>query len=236
MKPIIALTAEIDENGATKINHQYIKAIESVGGIPMVLPYTEDGNTIRDYTEAADGFLFTGGVDIAPERYGEEKLDVCGEIQYKRDGFELSLLSEVLKCGKPVLAVCRGAQLVNVGLGGTLYQDIPTEMPSEILHNQTEGRFAPSHTVRITDNTPLRTLMGTDAILGNSFHHQAIKTLGKGLEVMATADDGIIEAVRLRGYKYLRAYQWHPERLFETDAHNKRIFEDFIVACKGLIF
>ena len=236
MKPIIALTAEIDENGATKINHQYIKAIESVGGIPMVLPYTEDENTIRDYTEAADGFLFTGGVDIAPERYGEEKLDVCGEVQYKRDGFELSLLSEVLKCGKPVLAVCRGAQLVNVGLGGTLYQDIPTEMPSEILHNQTEGRFAPSHTVRITDNTPLRTLMGTDAILGNSFHHQAIKTLGKGLEVMATADDGIIEAVRLRGYKYLRAYQWHPERLFETDAHNKRIFEDFIVACKGLIF
>ena len=236
MKPIIALTAEIDENGATKINHQYIKAIESVGGIPMVLPYTEDENTIRDYTEAADGFLFTGGVDIAPERYGEEKLDVCGEIQYKRDSFELSLLSEVLKCGKPVLAICRGAQLVNVGLGGTLYQDIPTEMPSEILHNQTEGRFAPSHTVRITDNTPLRTLMGTDAILGNSFHHQAIKTLGKGLEVMATADDGIIEAVRLRGYKYLRAYQWHPERLFETDAHNKRIFEDFIVACKGLIF
>jgi putative glutamine amidotransferase len=236
MKPIIALTAEIDENGATKINRQYIKAIECAGGIPFVLPYTEDSRTIAAYVETADGFLFTGGVDIAPERYGEEKLDVCGEIQYKRDAFELSLLPRVLEGGKPVLAICRGAQLVNVGLGGTLYQDIPTEMPSDIPHRQTEGYFSPSHSIRITDNTPLRTLMGNDAILGNSFHHQAIKTLGKGLEVMATSDDVIIEAVRLRGYKYLRAYKWHPERLFETDAHNKRIFEDFIVACKGLIF
>ena len=230
MKPVIAILAEITNDRKTNFNHQYTKAIESTGGIPLLLPYTDNGESMDAFVDFCDGFLFTGGADIDPARYGEAVSERCGEIQSFRDAFEFEMLKKILATGKPVMAICRGEQLVNVALGGTLYQDIPTEAPSDISHSQKEPRFSPSHSVNILDNTPLRTLMGTDRIAANTFHHQAIKKLGEGLTVMARADDGTVEAVYLRGYNYLRAYQWHPERLFETDPHNRRIFEDFIVA------
>lgn len=139
----------------------------------------------------------------------------------------------MIKTSKPILAICRGAQLVNVALGGTLYQDIPSEVPTKILHKQSEPDFSPSHDVKIMNNTPLYEMMRTEQIKGNSFHHQAIKALGKGLEIMAIAEDGIIEGVYSSGKQYVRAYQWHPERLFDTDAQSRMIFEDFIHACKS---
>lgn len=130
------------------------------------------------------------------------------------------------------MAICRGAQLVNVALGGTLYQDIPTEIISNIPHRQTEPKDSHSHEICVFENTPLRNLVMSERIKVNSFHHQALKLLGNGLSVMATADDGVIEAVYSTEHPYLLAYQWHPERLFDADNLNRVLFTDFIDACE----
>ena len=130
-----------------------------------------------------------------------------------------------------MLAICRGLQLTNVALGGSLYQDIPTEYKTDILHRQTAPAGESTHTASVVTGTPLDTLIGKKSMTVNTFHHQAIKKLGKGLEIMASADDGIIEAVYHSDHPYLRAYQWHPEKLYDTDDNNRRIFDDFIEAC-----
>ena len=231
MKPIIALFTEIDDKLNVNIRNTYINAIEGAGGLPLVVPYLKKFETVDALINACDGFVFTGGGDIEPKRYGHEKKDTCGGIEYYRDELEFRVFPSVFASGKPILAVCRGIQLVNVCFGGTLYQDIPTELDTNVIHKQKEPDDAPSHEVNVLENTPLYDLLKSTRITANSFHHQAIKDLGNGLEITALADDGIVEGVYLRGERYLMAYQWHPERLFDTDVHNRLVFEDFIKAC-----
>ncbi|MBE6895998.1 MAG: gamma-glutamyl-gamma-aminobutyrate hydrolase family protein [Ruminococcaceae bacterium] len=233
MKPIIGILAEIDDEKTVKIQDTYVKTVECLGGIPIVIPYTDNESTLTKFTDICDGFIFTGGADVDPKHYGEEKKETCGVIQQYRDDLELRIFNVIIKKQKPIIAICRGIQIVNVALGGTLYQDIPTEKPSDIFHQQKEPKFAMSHDVEILKGTPLHSLIGAERMQANSFHHQAIKTLGKDLEIMATADDGIIEAVYLKSDRYLRAYQWHPERIWAEDELNRRIFEDFISVCKA---
>ena len=233
MRPIIGVLAEIDNELSTKVLNAYTHAIEKSGGIPVLFPYVDDGETVEHLVDICDGFFFTGGADIDPKRYGEETRETIGDVQEHRDEFEFNVFQRVIKTSKPILAICRGAQLVNVALGGTLYQDIPSEVQTNILHKQSEPKFSHSHDVRIMINTPLYEMMRMERIKANSFHHQAIKALGKGLEIMAVAEDGIIEAVYSSGRQYIRAYQWHPERLFEIDTQNRIIFEDFIRVCES---
>lgn len=233
MRPIIGVLAEIDSELNTRVKNTYIHAIEKSGGIPILFPFVDEDKTIERLVDICDGFFFTGGADIDPKRYEEEAGENIGDIQKHRDEFEFHVFQKVIKTSKPILAICRGAQLVNVVLGGTLYQDIPSEVQTRISHRQSEPDFSPSHDVRIISNTPLYEMMKTEQMKANSFHHQAIKTLGIGLEIMAIAEDGIIEAVYSSGRQYVRAYQWHPERLFEIDTQNRMIFEDFILACKS---
>ncbi|MBQ3003645.1 MAG: gamma-glutamyl-gamma-aminobutyrate hydrolase family protein [Clostridia bacterium] len=232
MKPIIGIVTDIDNNLVTAVPDAYNHAIEQAGGTPIVLPYVRDEKTLAHFVALCDGFLFSGGADIDPRRYGEEVKETCGGIEPYRDEMEFLLFQKALNASKPILAICRGIQLVNAALGGTLYQDIPSEVHTEIAHRQTEPKFSPSHEVNVLADTPLHGLVHTDRIRANSFHHQAIKTLANGLKVMATADDGIIEAVWAPDHRYLRAYQWHPERLFEIDESNRKIFKDFIGACR----
>ena len=232
MRPIIGVFAEVDLEQNTKVQNAYIRAIEESGGIPILLPYVKDTDTMNHFVNLCDGFFFTGGADIDPQRYEEKAKATCGEIQVNRDELEFKVFQVVINTSKPILAVCRGAQLVNVALGGTLYQDIPSEIPTQISHRQNEPKFSPSHSIIVLENTPLFRLMEKERIPANSFHHQAIKTLGDGLEVMALADDNIVEAFYLTEERYIRAYQWHPERLYETDIYNRRIFDDFIKACQ----
>ncbi len=233
MRPIIGILAEIDDAFVTRVQDPYIHAIEISGGLPVLLPYVSNEETIKSFVDLCNGFFFTGGADIDPQRYGESAKAFCGEIQSHRDELEFKVFQKAMKTSKPILAVCRGAQLVNVALGGTLYQDIPSEIHTKISHRQIEPKFSPSHEVQAIVNTPLYEMLGADRITANSFHHQSVKTLGDGLEIMATADDGIVEAFYLTGKHYIRAYQWHPERLIETDSHNRMIFEDYINACKS---
>ena len=233
MKPIIGILSEIDMEKNSKLQNIYIKAVETSGGVPILLPYVEDSETMERFVGLCDGFLFTGGADVNPNRYGEEKKSTCEDVQYYRDELEFRVFQKALSTSKPILAICRGAQLTNVALGGTLYQDIPTELDTQIPHRQSEPDCSPSHEVKVFADTPLYKIAGTERIQANSFHHQAIKKLGKGLAVMAVADDEMIEAFYLSGERYLCAYQWHPERLYETNPHNRRIFDDFINACKA---
>lgn len=231
MKPIVGIFAEVDGNLVTSVKGDYISAVEKAGGVPFVFPYVENDETLDEMIGTCDGIFFTGGADIEPDRYGEAKKPTCGEPQLNRDILEFKAFDIAFKMKKPILAVCRGAQLVNVALGGTLYQDIPTEFDTDTIHRQTEGIYEYSHDVAVMEDTPLYRLCGEMRIKANSFHHQAIKKLGDGLEVMATADDGIIEAVYYKGDQYIRAYQWHPERLFNNDDFNRGVFGDFIKEC-----
>ena len=228
MKPIIGVLGRIDDSCTLELLNTYSKALEDSGALPVVIPYTKNEENLDGYVELCDGFLFSGGVDIEPRRFGEETHDTCGVIQLRRDELEFAIFDRALAKKKPMMAICRGIQLVNVALGGSLYQDIPTEIPSEIAHRQKEARHVPSHSVNVISDTPLAALVGKEKMVANSFHHQAIKTLGNGLCPMAKADDGIIEAVYYTGDTFIRGYQWHPERIYTLDEDNKKLFDEFI--------
>ena len=232
MRPIIGVTGAIDDERFLTLFATYTDAIIKAGGTPVILAATTDETCLDEYVSLCDGFLLSGGKDIDPRYYGEEKKETCGDIQAFRDEMELALLSRVLKTDKPLFCICRGTQVINVVLGGTLYQDIPTEYETSIAHNQTCGRFDFSHDVNVEKDSPLYTLLGKERCRGNSFHHQAIKDVPEGLAVMARADDGIIEGVYGTGERYLRAFQWHPERLYDKDEDTRAIFADFIAHCK----
>ena len=232
MKPRIGLLAEINEEGYTGAKNSYSTAIEAAGGIPFILPYTENEETLADYAAAMDGFVFTGGADIDPKYYGEEIKEACGKIFPMRDMFEARMFEKITSTKKPILAICRGMQVINVFLGGTLYQDINTEYETNLAHRQTAPRTEPWHDILVSEETKLSALIGKSRMIGNSFHHQAVKSLAKGLTCTAKAEDGIIEAYVSEDYPYLAAYQWHPERLCGFDKDNYTLFTDFIAACK----
>lgn len=231
MIPKIGLIANIDKDLKLNMYGDYGQAIEISGGLPLVLPFIEDEELIDAFIDACDGFLFTGGADIEPNRYGETQKHTCGEIEFARDKLEVSVIGKALLSNKPIFAICRGLQMINVVMGGTLYQDIPTEFETDISHRQAEDKYEPSHPIFVVKDTPLFRLVNKEVMVGNSFHHQGIKHLAIGLKIMARAKDGMIEAVYAPDKTYLRAYQWHPERLCK-DADNKTMFDEFIKACK----
>ena len=232
MKPVIGMLSVVNENKIASVAHTYADAIEAAGGLPLLLPYVTLDETFAEFAARCDGFLFTGGADLDPKHYGEQTKPTCGTIQPYRDELELRAFEKIFATGKPIMGICRGVQTINVALGGTLYQDIPTEVETAMVHQQTQGQFEFSHSVNVLPATPLHGLVGTDRMCANSFHHQSIKDLGRGLKLAALADDGVVEAVYLEGDRYLRAYQWHPERLWRGSEQNKVLFDDFIAACK----
>ena len=231
MSVIIGIPSVVDGEKNSSMLSTYAYAIEKAGGLPILLPYVADKELISRFSGLCDGFFFMGGADIEPSVYGEEKRETCDKTEPFHDELELALFDAALGTGKPILGICRGAQLINAALGGTLYQDIPTETDATLNHRQTEDKFEFSHDIVIKKNSPLYTLVKKDRVRGNSFHHQAIKKLADSLSVMAVADDGIIEGFYHRTHPYLRAYQWHPERLFDKDEASRLIFVDFINAC-----
>ena len=232
-KPLILLFLQSDVSEENKSATIYIRAIEKAGGEPYVLYHGKDGAEIKSALEKCDGFFFTGGADVSPKRYGEAVKESCGPLDEARDAFEFSAFDFAIKTDKPILGICRGMQLINAAMGGTLHQDIPSEIRTDILHRQTAPTFDPWHRVEILRDTPLFNLAGKSGMSANSFHHQCVKTLAPSLREMAKAPDGITEAFYLEGERYLRAYQWHPERLTDSDEDNSLIFSDFIKACKA---
>lgn len=233
MKPFIGIIPLIDtQKESYWMLPGYMKAVEQAGGIPIMLPLTDDGHDIKDIIQRCQGFLLTGGHDISPELYGEKKSSKCGECILSRDRMEQLLLIEALKEDKAILGICRGIQMLNVVLGGTLYQDIPTQMKTELQHHQTPPYHQPVHQVILEKDTPLSTLLEKEDLQVNSYHHQGIKNLSSHLHVMAKAKDGLIEAVYAPRYRFVWAVQWHPEFLFENDVDSQKIWREFVKAAR----
>lgn len=208
----------------------YLEGLEEAGAIPIILPLAADGADIAQLADLCDGFLFTGGQDVAPQLYGEATKPTCGELCPARDTLERELLRQALERDKPLLGICRGLQFLNVALGGTLYQDLPTEHPSEIGHSMKPPYDQAAHMVCILPDTPLAALLQKQELGVNSCHHQAIKTLAPGLVEMARSTDDLIEAVYLPGKTFVWAVQWHPELSFRTDENSRKIFAAFVRA------
>ncbi|MCD7893015.1 MAG: gamma-glutamyl-gamma-aminobutyrate hydrolase family protein [Erysipelotrichaceae bacterium] len=232
-KPIIGILPIMDyTKGNIWMLPGYTDGIQEAGGIPIVLTFTNKIDELKDIVDTCDGFLFTGGHDINPELYHEDKLDVCGEISKERDDLESLLFSLAYQQDKPILGICRGIQMVNVLLGGTLYQDLNTQHSSDITHRQGRPYDKPIHDVHIYKDTPLYELLHQETIGVNSLHHQAIKDLSSQLKPMAISPDDLIEAVYDPSKTFLWAIQWHPEYLHLVDENSQQIFKAFVDASK----
>ena len=236
-RPVIGITASHDtEHDKLFINSVYLRAIRNAGGIPMIFPMEVTEDDLRDLVTLTDGVLFTGGDDIHPFLYGEETDAKCGNVSQPRDSMEMALVPLVMEFGKPIFGICRGIQILNTAMGGTLYQDIPSQFKSElsIAHRQPFAYKVPSHTVDITPGTLLSRILGEEhaSIAVNSMHHQAIKDVAPGLEVCGYAPDKMIEAVYAPDYHFLLGVQWHPEHLTNSQSDAAKLFAAFVDACR----
>lgn len=239
-KPLIALTPYYNlTTNEPYMRPAYPEAIFHAGGIPVTLPVTDDEASLRQLAAAFDAFLFTGGPDIHPFYFHEEVLAQCGKVSPQRDSMELLLLKLAMESQKPILGICRGIQLLNVGLGGGLYQDIPSQHPADrpLAHTQPFAYELYSHTVTVSPHTLLSELSQqgvTDTpqpVKVNSMHHQAIRRLAPGLIASAYASDGVIEAIELPDYpSFFLGVQWHPEYLWKQDETAARLFSRFVRA------
>jgi putative glutamine amidotransferase len=235
--PVIGVVPLWDEKKDSLWMHPgYMDGIKYAGGLPVMLPLTSDKAMIRQICAMVDGLLFTGGHDIFPGIYGEEVLDCCGPLCVERDNMEAMLFSEAdASDNLPVFGICRGLQLFNALLGGTLYQDLPSQYRGKpsIGHKQKQPDDVFSNEVLIDKKSPLYALLNSDHIEVNSLHHQGIRDLSPKLECMAIAEDGLIEAVCMPEKRFAWAVQWHPE-LTLYDEYSHMLFEAFVAACNLL--
>jgi putative glutamine amidotransferase len=238
MKPKIGFTSlrTEDERSVYKLfDDNYARAIVQAGGIPLVLPsFVEEVSSLLD---GVDGLLLPGGLDIHSRHFGEE-LHPTVKVQEERDAFEMALIREALKRDMPLLAICRGAQILNVTLGGSLWQDLPGQaeeyMKAYGMPPQThwvDPPSEPAHPVRLERESRLHRIQGSEVLQVNTHHHQALKAIGKGLVVSAKAPDGIVEAVELPGKRFVVGVQWHPECLFQKYPEHFKPFKAFVEAC-----
>lgn len=209
----------------------YIDGLDEAGAAPVILPYTCGERALARAYSACDGILFTGGQDVNPALYKEQKLPVCGECCSVRDVMEKYLLERCLQDDKPAFGICRGLQFFNVALGGTLWQDLPSQRPGSVLHEMKPPYNKPAHAVGFPKDSPLRELLEKDGARVNSRHHQAIKDVSPRLKISAVSEDGLAEGVYLPGARFLSAVQWHPELDFMVNEDSRLLFSAFVKAC-----
>ena len=231
MKPVAGVMPLWDEErDSIWMLPGYLDGLRSAGAVPVILPMTADAEELEQLADLCGGFLLTGGHDVTPALYGEEPLEGLVSCCPERDAMEAEILRIALERDLPVLGICRGIQFLNAWLGGTLYQDLPTQHPSGTEHHQAPPYDLPCHEVMLTEGAPLRGLLGTDRLAVNSYHHQAVRTVAPGLKPMAVSPDGLTEAVYLPGRRFVWAVQWHPEFSHETDEHSRKLFRAFVRA------
>ncbi|HEX9053287.1 MAG TPA: gamma-glutamyl-gamma-aminobutyrate hydrolase family protein [Gemmatimonadales bacterium] len=198
------------------VNASYVSAVAGAGGVPLILSQLIGEAGAPRALEGCEGLLLTGGEDVDPAYYGEQPSKALGSVDRERDRFELALFRAARAARLPVLGICRGIQLINVALGGTLYQDLPSERPGPIDHDPGTARGARTHHVRLAPGSRAARVLGVDRLVPNSFHHQAVKDLAPALIATGWSDDGVIEAVEGRpDDAWLLAVQWHPEEMHE---------------------
>lgn len=205
----------------------YLERLMDAGCTPVIFPFTDSTEKIKELVSMVDGILFTGGDDIMPYVYNEEPLEGHSFTCEIRDRLEIPLLDEALRQNKSILGICRGNQFINAHLGGKLYQDIPTECPSVVEHDQKKPYTNYSHKVTLVKDTPLYNLLKQDEIQVNSAHHQVIKSVPDCLKPMAYSEDGLVEGIFMPDYRFLWCVQWHPEMLERYEENSVKIFRAF---------
>ena len=231
MKPIIGISPSYDiENKRIFLNKQYIDAVIESGGIPFVLPLTNDPKIVLKTIEQIDGLILSGGTDIDPECYGEANTGKSLEICPFRDESEEVLIRLALEADIPVLGICRGMQARFVFCGGSLIQDIPSEHGFSVIHRLDKPEIA-FHSINVEKSSPLSDSMGFGTHTINSYHHQAVKNIAPDFSVCAVSEDGIIESIYHKNKKFVLGVQWHPERDGDIATENKKIVDHFIKIC-----
>lgn len=247
MRPLILVTPSIAAAGvempdpSISVAGAYLEAVVRAGGMPWTLPLSTDPGLIADSVARADGLLLTGGEDIEPNLHRAEVSEAlrstCFLDHPLRDAMELALIQEAFRQQLPIFAICRGHQLVNVALGGSLFVDLPTEAPGAVEHNQVARRFEAVHPVAISPDSQLARIVEGAELGVNSTHHQAVNRAAPGLRAVGRAADGLVEAMewdaeRARTHGWLLTVQFHPERLAPTLPAHARLFEAFVEACR----
>ena len=235
-KPVIGVTTSFsakEHDELIMLNQNYLESVRHAGGIPLILPVDASEEEMAFLIEKCDGMVLIGGADIDPHLYGEEILNESVSISPVRDRGEKILLSLAEARGFPLLCICRGIQYLNVYHGGSLYQDIPTQLETEVAHRMSPPHRRTCHRCLLVEGSPLRELLGTEEISVNSHHHQSVKALAPGFEVMARCDDGVIEAIWKPDHKFLWGIQWHPEKIWDIDENSARIIRAFVDACRA---
>jgi putative glutamine amidotransferase len=233
-RPLIGITIgySTQDREIFALRDDYVRAVEKAGGLPIVLApgAPEDGPVLLDHL---DGLMLTGGADVDPGLYGEPAHDTVTRIIPERDALEVALCREALRRDMPLLAICRGQQVLNVATGGTLIQDLPSQWKGAVNHDPEGERWSPAHEVRILPGTRLREILGQERVEVNSFHHQAVKEPGQGVVVSAFAEeDDVVEGIEIPGRRLAVGVQWHPEAFWDKDGRFQPLFEALVKACR----
>jgi putative glutamine amidotransferase len=233
MRPAVAVTLSYAKDSLDdfQLRRTYVRSVEQAGAVPLLLaPGTP--LDVPAILARVQGLLLTGGSDVDPSHFGQERHPKAGRIIPERDVFEIALCREALNRDLPVLAICRGQQLLNVAQGGTLYQDIASEVPGALEHRSLSPRSETSHDVVIQEGSALRAILGQARMAVNSFHHQAVRDLGRDLVVSARSPaDGIIEGLESTAQRFVLAVQWHPEDFVGTSTAFEPLFAAWVAAC-----
>jgi putative glutamine amidotransferase len=221
---------------ANFLRKNYTDAIVAAGGVPFIIPVIDDLDVLRALYDRVDGILISGGGDIDPRKYGEAPLAGLGPIDPARDDIELPLARWAVEDGKPILGICRGSQVINVALGGTLYQDIPSQIHTSLVHDSSFTRqdwTYMAHDLRLDPNSKLARVFGTTSFYTNSLHHQSLKAIAPGLRAVGWAPDGVVEAIEGDNGHFLIGVQCHPEALQATaDPRWRALFKQFVQSCQ----
>lgn len=241
MAPVIGITSTLKEDqdsvaqrplgSYVRADFDYVDGVLQAGGAPVVLPAVADA--AKEMAQSIDGLVLCGGTDLDPGYYGEEPIPELGETLPARDAFEMALVKHAFKRGTPVFGICRGLQVLNVALGGTLYQDLPSQVGGgSIAHRQQMPKWQWTHEVEVDADSQMAKIMGSTELRVNSYHHQAIKDLADGLVVVARASDGVVEGIESPNLSehWLLGVQWHAEAMRDVGSEHRRLFEAHVAA------
>jgi len=229
MNPKIGIVICGQTDNRQFVTTPYIESVIRFGGLPLIIPLTGSPLLLKQYVSLCDGFLFCGGADITPLLFSEEPAFGIGAVDLRLDQFQINLTKQILHhTSKPILAICRGMQILNVACGGTIYQDISLQPGNPFNHMQTSSdRSDICHRIDIKHDSQLYQLLGTSAFT-NSYHHQTINKLGIGLNTSATTSDGTVEAIEMPSHPFIIGVQWHPECMLDTSSSMQHLFSAFI--------
>jgi putative glutamine amidotransferase len=234
--PLVGVTTSITLDQSPErayVNSAYLHAVQQAGGVPVLLPPQLSKSSLERLVRGLDAVLLTGGGDMDPAAFGEAPHPTLYDVAPSRDALETQVTLIALEKKTPLLAICRGVQVLNVVLGGSLHQDVATEPGTEITHSQKEARDQTTHKVTVAAGSRLSRVLGDLDLEVNSFHHQVVKSLGRGLVPVAWAPDRLIEGVELDDdSRFVLGVQWHPEHLVGTSEHARRLFSALVTAAR----